>query len=638
MDVPRRLLVVPLVAVLLPCAAGAVLGYKWLRIDRDAQVLRGRAAAEAEAARLRGDLLSALADASRDLSERWRGLPPDRPFAPGEPLPALVSAAFRVEPDGERLEPDYDLAYRETVAAFDSVPVSPAVAERTARAAALLEQGRAALEQRRYGAAVDRAEAILRCCAAARDEYGVSYSVYAARQVTAAWRASGSLPARFPGLARQLAALIDEGALGHPSDAGDIESIAKVGGASGATLAEAARQHAARIARTIALARGIERWLAAAASPKGGGAAFSLAGAWLNGRTELLGIYQSPQGPRYLTVIDQQRAASHVRSTSASSVAFDSMLTPTPGSEGGTLITFPLTAEVPSLAFVLRPRQSDAAAERRRNALFVGSLAAVLALVGALAYFALRDIGREVRMASLRSNFVTSVTHELKTPLTSIRLLAETLRLDRAPGASAAELLDGIVDESDRLGRLVDNVLSAARIDRGAAVYHPVEIDVCAAVDSALARFGPLLRREGFTVIREGDAAGVAVRADADGLAHAVANLLSNAVKYSGISREVRVGIFRTRDEIEVRVTDRGIGIPPGVQRKVFERFYRAPEAETEAAGAGLGLSLVRHFAEAHDGRVSLTSEPGAGSAFSVWLPVATSAHAPVGTPHELRT
>ena len=105
-------------------------------------------------------------------------------------------------------------------------------------------------------------------------------------------------------------------------------------------------------------------------------------------------------------------------------------------------------------------------------------------------------------------------------------------------------------------------------------------------------------------------------------LSQALLNLLDNAVKYSGLSREILLGVHRHGNEVEIRVTDHGIGVPPAEQQRIFESFYRAPEAARETTGAGLGLALLKHFAEAHKGRAAVASGPGRGSAFSLWLPL----------------
>jgi len=187
----------------------------------------------------------------------------------------------------------------------------------------------------------------------------------------------------------------------------------------------------------------------------------------------------------------------------------------------------------------------------------------------------------------------------------------------------AGQLLQGIIDESDRLGHLVANVLAVARIDQGGEPAPRIETTARAAADAAVERIGHLLRQRGFMLARVGDTAPLHVRVDPDGLEQALVNLLENAVKYSGASREICLGLHGAGGEVEFRVTDHGIGIEPADRRRIFERFYRGASAAREAGGAGLGLSLVQHFAEAHGGRVTVSSETGHGSTFSLWLPLA---------------
>ncbi|HSB17517.1 MAG TPA: ATP-binding protein, partial [Bryobacteraceae bacterium] len=275
------------------------------------------------------------------------------------------------------------------------------------------------------------------------------------------------------------------------------------------------------------------------------------------------------------------------------------------------------------LELSLRPRESGPAIERRRQNLFAGALAAAVLLVLLLGWFAFRDVSREVRLASLRSDFVSSVTHELRTPLTSIRLLAETLRLKRTRDpATGDQMLGAIVDESERLTRLVDNVLSFSRIEKDARAYHQKPIELAGAVNDAIRRFQHVLKRGEFHLVQESDDQTLRVLADDEALSQTLLNLLDNAVKYSGPSREIQLGVYRRGAEAEIRVTDHGIGVPAAEQRHIFEKFYRVPGAAGETTGAGLGLALVKHFAEAHGGRVAVESEPGAGSSFSLWLPL----------------
>jgi two-component system phosphate regulon sensor histidine kinase PhoR len=287
-------------------------------------------------------------------------------------------------------------------------------------------------------------------------------------------------------------------------------------------------------------------------------------------------------------------------------------------------IEAPLFTEAPSAAtLAVRARVGEPVADRSRQRLFVSAVAVVVCLTMALGYLAVRDVSRELRTAAVRSSFVAAVTHELKTPLASIRLLAETLRRGRARPEATDELLGTIVEETDRLARLVDNVLSSSRIESGTRSYHPQVVSLRDVVTSALRRFEYVLRQEQFVLTEQFEVAPLLVRADPDALEQAVMNLLGNAIKYSSGSREIRVDIVCRADNAVVSVADRGIGIAPRDRERIFESFYRASDAARDTTGAGLGLTLVKHFADAHHGRVTVDSEPGKGSVFSIVLPLA---------------
>jgi two-component system phosphate regulon sensor histidine kinase PhoR len=141
-------------------------------------------------------------------------------------------------------------------------------------------------------------------------------------------------------------------------------------------------------------------------------------------------------------------------------------------------------------------------------------------------------------------------------------------------------------------------------------------------VFAAARQFDPVLEQEGFHITTEADGEEHWVMADRDALVQALLNLLNNAVKYSGTSREIGLSVRARGGDAEVCVTDRGRGIRRTQQARIFESFYRSPEAALDTSGAGLGLALVRHFAEAHGGRVKVSSELGKGSTFSLWLPL----------------
>lgn len=253
------------------------------------------------------------------------------------------------------------------------------------------------------------------------------------------------------------------------------------------------------------------------------------------------------------------------------------------------------------------------------------SLAIVFAIVSLGGYLLWRDVERELRLARLRSQFVASVSHELKTPLTSIRIFAETLR-DRAniDPEARREYVETIAHESERLTRLLQNVLDFSRVERDARTYHfsPQRLPII--VEHALRALRFSIEQQGFTVQFECDDDVATVRCDADAVEQAVLNLVSNALKYSGTSRRIDVRVACRDGAVEVSVRDYGIGIAPAHQQRLFERFYRAPTPENDViSGTGLGLTLVHHLAEAHGGVVTVESAVGRGSTFALCLPVA---------------
>jgi signal transduction histidine kinase len=254
--------------------------------------------------------------------------------------------------------------------------------------------------------------------------------------------------------------------------------------------------------------------------------------------------------------------------------------------------------------------------------------AAVLILtIGATllaAYLLLRDVNREVQMAEMRSHFVASVSHELKTPLTAIRMFAETLVMGRAGGEQqTSEYLKTIVNESERLSRLVDNVLDFSRIEQGNKVYRMQPTCLADVVRSAARTMQYPLSQLGFTLTVLIDEDIPSLQANADALEQAILNLLANAMKYSGSARQIEMRAGRNGKEAFVDIVDHGLGISREDQYRIFEKFYRVRSAETDPiAGTGLGLTLALHIVEAHKGQVCVTSEVGSGSTFSVRIPL----------------
>ncbi|MEW6743791.1 MAG: ATP-binding protein [Planctomycetota bacterium] len=261
--------------------------------------------------------------------------------------------------------------------------------------------------------------------------------------------------------------------------------------------------------------------------------------------------------------------------------------------------------------------------ERRATLLQAGVLLALFSLIVAVVVLSLRALGREVELARLKSEFVSSVSHELKTPLTAIRMLAEMLRAGSVAPEKQARYHETIERESVRLARLIDNILDFDRLERGERPFHFERASMAEIVSAAVETIRLEATAQGFSIELDVAPDLPLVRADRDALAEVVLNLLSNAVKYSDKVKEIQVRAAVRDAQVAVSVTDRGIGIAPADQARIFERFQRVEKAGRRTGGAGLGLAIARLIAEAHDGRLTVVSEPGVGSEFTLWLPLA---------------
>jgi signal transduction histidine kinase len=239
-------------------------------------------------------------------------------------------------------------------------------------------------------------------------------------------------------------------------------------------------------------------------------------------------------------------------------------------------------------------------------------------------YLLWRDIGRELAIAEMRSQFAASVSHELKTPLTSIRMFAEalTMGVKKHPEAQK-EYLQTIISESERLSRLLNNVLDFSKIEQGTRIYRFEPISLEEVIHAAEEAMAFPMDQKGFHLQVEVEEGIPLIHADRDALEQAVLNLLHNAMKYSGESRDIKLKLHRNRDMASIDVTDYGIGIVEQDRDRIFGKFFRVPGIENQKIpGTGLGLTIVSHIAESHGGRVEVKSQPGEGSTFSVILPL----------------
>jgi two-component system phosphate regulon sensor histidine kinase PhoR len=244
----------------------------------------------------------------------------------------------------------------------------------------------------------------------------------------------------------------------------------------------------------------------------------------------------------------------------------------------------------------------------------LGSLGAAIAI--------LVMFRKRTRLARQQMTFVTNVTHELRTPLASIRLFAQTLQMERLQDdAQRKECVEAILRESDRLTLLVDRVLQWRRISEGKRIYEQRIETVEPALREALDAFRGTLRSGEATMAVDLRSAQL-VHVDRAALAEAVLNLLVNAHKYTGERKEIALSSRDADGGVEVAVRDNGVGIPEAEQERIFEPFRRVDERlRSHASGVGLGLAIVRDVVTAHGGRVRVDSEPGKGSTFTLFLP-----------------
>jgi signal transduction histidine kinase len=245
-----------------------------------------------------------------------------------------------------------------------------------------------------------------------------------------------------------------------------------------------------------------------------------------------------------------------------------------------------------------------------------------LLLAGGI-FLTYRNVSKEVAVARLKSDFVSNVSHELRTPLALIRLYAETLELGRLTSPEKRQEYYCIIrKESERLSSLINNILDFSRIEAGRKEYEFRETDMSELVRNTLESYRYQIEQHGFT-FEEKIGVVPPIKVDREAMARSLVNLVNNALKYSQDRKYIGVNLYRENGSVKLEVIDHGIGIPAGEQQKIFEKFYRVGDPLVHnTKGSGLGLSLVQHIARAHGGDVAVDSSPGAGSKFTITLPL----------------
>jgi signal transduction histidine kinase len=237
-------------------------------------------------------------------------------------------------------------------------------------------------------------------------------------------------------------------------------------------------------------------------------------------------------------------------------------------------------------------------------------------------YFIARAIRREMEVSRMQSDFVSTVSHEFRSPLTSIRQLSEILELGRVPSEERRQVYyTTLVRETQRLQRLVEALLNFGRMEAGARPYRFEEIETASLVHRVAGEFEAQLAA-GRRIELSGPDATCAINADPDALSVVLRNLIDNALKYSPEHPAIWVQWGLERAQVAIRVRDEGLGITAGERRSIFRKFVRGSAASAaNVKGSGVGLAMVKHIIAAHHGEIRVDSTPGAGSTFTVVLP-----------------
>jgi len=269
------------------------------------------------------------------------------------------------------------------------------------------------------------------------------------------------------------------------------------------------------------------------------------------------------------------------------------------------------TAEAPSAAGLLA----------RQRFLLLGLAVMVLFLIVGT-YFIARAIRREAEVARMQSDFVSAVSHEFRSPLTSIRHLSEILAMGRAPSEERRQVYyDTLVKEASRLQRLVEALLNFGRMEAGARQYRFEELDAASLVERVVSEFEPQIAGAGRHIELNG-VTGCRIEADPEAISVALRNLVDNAIKYSPDHPTVWVEWGEESGYVAIRVRDRGPGIADWERKAIFRKFVRgSAAAAADVKGSGVGLAMVRHIVAAHRGEIRVVSEPGKGSTFTMILP-----------------
>lgn len=302
-----------------------------------------------------------------------------------------------------------------------------------------------------------------------------------------------------------------------------------------------------------------------------------------------------------------------------------------PGDEpGGRLLAAPLDVGdfLPGWRLALGFKGADplAAASARQTRFYLGIGFIVVVAIGLVAFLVARYVAAQMRLARLKNELVSTVSHELKTPLASMRALVDTLSAGRyRDERQLRDYLELIARENVRLSNLIDNFLTFSRLERGRQQFRFEPLEPARVVADAVEALQDKLHDAHCTFAQQVEPGLPRIRGDADALSTVLINLLDNAWKYTDADKRISARAYATHGHVCFEVADNGIGIAHSESKRIFDRFYQVDQSLTrQRAGCGLGLGIVHYIVRAHHGAVQLESEPGKGSTFRVTIPQAT--------------
>ncbi|TFG91273.1 MAG: HAMP domain-containing histidine kinase [Candidatus Atribacteria bacterium] len=294
--------------------------------------------------------------------------------------------------------------------------------------------------------------------------------------------------------------------------------------------------------------------------------------------------------------------------------------------EGTGYLSFPFPENLPQWKLLLSEKRPGFVASLMKAGsgiyLFAFILIAIFMLLGFI--FILYTLNIELRLNKLKSEFISNVSHELKSPLTSIRMMTEMLHHNRVESEERkSAYYSAMLEESEHLSHLIDNILDFSRIEDDRKKYDFVDVNLDELLKKFLNSTRESLPEPGFDIRYNSHEQVPLIKADQNAILQVFYNLVDNAIKFSGTSTHIDINLFSRDDELLICVKDYGIGISPKDQEKIFDRFYRGEEPHRLGIrGSGIGLTIVKKNIEAHNGYMTIESKPGEGSLFCVHLPI----------------